>query len=655
MILHGARVALGPEAADELDIEIRGMRIHAMRKPVKPSRSADAIDLRGSVILPGLINAHDHLEFSTFPKLGRGPYPNAGAWARDVYRPDESPVKEQLAIPKKLRLILGGLKNVRSGVTTVCHHNPWYSVFERNFPVRVVKQFGWAHSLEFSKDVADRYRQMPPEWPFILHLGEGVDPKSKREIFELDALGALGPNTVLTHAVALEGRGLRLAKDRGAALIWCPSSNLFLLGRTLDAKTLSSGIPIALGSDSPLTAKGSLLDELRVARQRFGAASRGALPHGDRRCGAHPSIAARPGSAGCGRSGRPDCPARRRPHACRNPFTRPPRHSRRRGRQAEIGPMNRLPILILYPHSRCNCRCVMCDIWKTSDAREIGAADLERHAADFVELGVRWVIFSGGEPLMHSDLFRLCAILRPLGIRLTMLSTGLLLERHARQIVENLDEVIVSLDGPAAVHNRIRRIAGAFESMAGGIGELRRIRPDFPIAARCTVQRMNHRSLCETASAARELALDSISFLAADMTSTAFNRPDVWSPDRQAEVALNRHEIQVLEREIEALIASYSGFILESPEKLGRIVHHFRAHLGLALSIAPRCNAPWVSAVLESDGTVRPCFFHEPIGNASEQTLRDVLNGPRAVAFRQSLRIAENPVCRRCVCSLYLG
>ncbi len=39
-----------------------------------------------------------------------------------------------------------------------------------------------------------------------------------------------------------------------------------------------------------------------------------------------------------------------------------------------------LPILILYPHSRCNCRCVMCDIWKTNDTAEISFEELQRHA-----------------------------------------------------------------------------------------------------------------------------------------------------------------------------------------------------------------------------------------------------------------------------------
>ena len=207
--------------------------------------------------------------------------------------------------------------------------------------------------------------------------------------------------------------------------------------------------------------------------------------------------------------------------------------------------ITQLPILILYPHSRCNCRCVMCDIWKTSESREISPADLERHAADIASLGVRWVIFSGGEPLMHSDLFRLCAVLRPLGVRLTILSTGLLLARHARNIVEHLDEVIVSLDGPPDVHNRIRRVAGAFESLSEGIRELRQLRPDFPIAGRCTVQRQNCTSLNATVDTARELGLNSISFLAADMTSTAFNREQVWSTDRQAEVGLTSMKLRL--------------------------------------------------------------------------------------------------------------
>jgi MoaA/NifB/PqqE/SkfB family radical SAM enzyme len=309
--------------------------------------------------------------------------------------------------------------------------------------------------------------------------------------------------------------------------------------------------------------------------------------------------------------------------------------------------LTRLPILVLEPHARCNCRCVMCDIWKRTDARELTSAELERHMADIENLAVEWVVFSGGEPLMHSDLFRLAAMLRIRCIRITILSTGLLLERDASRIVEGADEVIVSLDGPPAIHDAIRRVPAAFEQLAAGVRAVHRLAPEFPISARCTVQSRNAAHLRATMRAARELGLRSISFLAADLSANAFDRT------KESTVA---PELDELEPEMEALIAASpsDGFVLESPAKLRRIVDHFRAHHGLQAHRAPRCNAPWVSAVVETNGDVRPCFFHAPVGNLAGRTLAAVVNGPRAIAFRETLSVEENPICRRCVCSLYL-
>jgi cytosine/adenosine deaminase-related metal-dependent hydrolase len=58
-----------------------------------------------------------------------------------------------------------------------------------------------------------------------------------------------------------------LLEQRGAALAFCPSSNHFLFGRSLSLEQLSRISRLALGSDSPLTAAGDLLDEIRFARQ----------------------------------------------------------------------------------------------------------------------------------------------------------------------------------------------------------------------------------------------------------------------------------------------------------------------------------------------------------------------------------------------------
>jgi len=313
--------------------------------------------------------------------------------------------------------------------------------------------------------------------------------------------------------------------------------------------------------------------------------------------------------------------------------------------------IRKLPVLILNPHNRCNCRCVMCDIWKRDATEELSRETFNRQLASMERLGVEWVVFSGGEALMHSDLFGLCAELRKRNIRVTILSSGLLTKRFAAQIVEYADDLIVSLDGPAPVHDGIRRVANAFAMLAGGVESLRALRPDFPVAARCTVQRDNCAQLTATVEAARDIGLNSVSFLAADIHSDAFNR----SPSQGDGIALRAWELPVLEAQIETLIASgdCGGFVLESPTKLRRIVRHFRAYLGLEQPESPICNAPWTSGVVEADGTVRPCFFHPSVGRLGEAgDLEQIINGPEAAAFRAGLDVAANPTCRQCVCSL---
>jgi radical SAM protein with 4Fe4S-binding SPASM domain len=299
----------------------------------------------------------------------------------------------------------------------------------------------------------------------------------------------------------------------------------------------------------------------------------------------------------------------------------------------------------------------MCEIWKNKDGQIFGVSDLKAQLDSIGRLGVRWIVFSGGEPLMNPELPQLCKMVSEQGIRLTLLSTGLLLKKYAAMVAECFDEVIVSLDGPPAVHDAIRRVDGAFALLQAGVRALREVRPDILITARTTVQKANHACLWETAQSAKALSLDGISFLAVDVTSVAFNRTLAWPVSRQTEISLTTCELAVLESEIAELIRGAedkfgTGFVSESPAKLRRIARHFRVQLGLERPESPLCNAPWVSAVIEADGSVRPCFFHPPMGNLRGTTLEAIVNGSTAYNFRRNLDIPNNVTCRNCVCSL---
>ena len=331
----------------------------------------------------------------------------------------------------------------------------------------------------------------------------------------------------------------------------------------------------------------------------------------------------------------------------------------RRARSRVTHRLESLPILALSVHSACNCRCVMCDIWKANaDKREMSSEDLDKHAGAIRALNVQRVMLTGGEPLLHGNLWALCDRLQALGVRITLVTTGLLIDRHAAAIARSVDTVVISLDGDREAHDAIRRVRGAFDRLTAGVAALRALKPVPRLIARSVVQRGNCGSLHRTIAAAHRAGFDEISFLAADLSSSAFNRPEPWSAERMAEVTVGADDLPSLVASIEQAVAVApelvnGGFVVGGRVSLDRVHRYYAAVAGRAEFPIVQCNAPWVSAVLEPDGSVRPCFFHPAYGSASGG-LEEALNSPTAIAFRQSLGVERDETCRRCVCSLNL-
>jgi cytosine/adenosine deaminase-related metal-dependent hydrolase len=274
-VIRGARYATGPGTTSRASIQITNDRVTRIAEPSpalpeSAPESAD-INLDGFLILPGFVNAHDHLQFALFPRMGNPPYRNYIDWGEDIHRNFPEVIAKHHAVSKADRLWWGGIRNLLCGVTTVGHHNAlWPELRREDFPVRVVQDYGWAHSLALGGDIRQARAATPVGRPFIVHACEGVDEQSREELWALERLGVLDSSTVLVHGLNIDRDGVALIRSRRASLIVCPSSNEFLFGTAPDLSLLDKIGKIALGSDSPLTANGDLLDEIRFAMRFCG-------------------------------------------------------------------------------------------------------------------------------------------------------------------------------------------------------------------------------------------------------------------------------------------------------------------------------------------------------------------------------------------------
>ncbi len=248
------------------DLRIGRGRVLETGHGLAPHRRERVIDGTGYLALPGLINAHDHLDFNLFPRLGDPPYPNFYAWGRAIYHPEKTPIRDILRVPLADRLAWSAYKQLISGVTTVVHHNPYHRrILGRRFPVKVLKRYAWSHSLGHSDDVAGAFARSRGR-PYVIHAAEGVDAASSDEIEQLDRLGVLGPNTVLVHGIALTSAQIHKLAERKASVVWCPSSNVHLYGQTAPIDALMPAVDVALGTDATLSGAPTLWDELHAAQ-----------------------------------------------------------------------------------------------------------------------------------------------------------------------------------------------------------------------------------------------------------------------------------------------------------------------------------------------------------------------------------------------------
>ena len=318
---------------------------------------------------------------------------------------------------------------------------------------------------------------------------------------------------------------------------------------------------------------------------------------------------------------------------------------------ANLGRGRRPFKLTLILNWACNCRCSMCGIWKKSDAASLDAAEVDR----FFERNGHWswINLSGGEILMNRDAEGIIASVVRRNRRLWLLdfpTTGHRPERLVGLVRTALEggprrvAVTVSLDGPAAVHESIRRAPGLFSRAMESMRGLRGLQdPRLVLRFGMTLSAANVGMVDETIeAAAREipgLGPDDFHLNLAQTSEHYYGSAD------DASIAAGGHHAAALEA-----IRRHRGRVVGGG-LVDRLEDAFQAGLEtfLATGESPlTCSALRSSLYVDPEWNVHPCItWNRPLGNLRSRDfdLDALLSSVLAAETREGIRSRSCPDC----------
>lgn len=306
----------------------------------------------------------------------------------------------------------------------------------------------------------------------------------------------------------------------------------------------------------------------------------------------------------------------------------------------------RLRHVSMHVSTRCDQACAHCGIWKGNRRASSDLTLGERGALlqEARSLGAESVLFTGGEPFLNPNLKDLCETARGIGLRVQVATNGLAMGRERSWLGRAIDEIYVSIEGPEALHELVRG-ERSFARLRDSVSLLRAeaLRPT--LLARHVLTARSIRGLSDTLVAAVELGVDRLSLLPLDVASEAFGGPT----HSRAQLLPSAEDVAFLRSEVERMMkAGWPSILMEDAPALRHMCDR------VAQISAPRCNAPEWSLVIESDGTVRPCFFQPVFSESDGRTGLDALR--RSNHAREVLRSLgkANKTCARCVCPKWI-
>lgn len=331
--------------------------------------------------------------------------------------------------------------------------------------------------------------------------------------------------------------------------------------------------------------------------------------------------------------------------------------------------------ITLFLTHRCNLQCQMCGQWgeagvtKKKSAQHIQADLSLNELMSIINDVSRFkpsITLFGGEPLLYTDCLNLIQYIKQKGMHCLIITNGSLLENLAEGIVESgLDELNVSLDGGAQLHNHIRAMPGLFDRIIRGLKQINYLKKGKNkkrplLNLQCTINRQNYQHLEQMIDVANETEADSLTFHnLVFLTQGILDRQKEYdkllscdSFDWEGFVFEPGIEPKVLYKKIKEILVGKYPFSIDFYPNFSykALLEYYRSPSYMPSEYPCRCLSPWIAAYILPDGQVRPCLnCSYSFGNIKNNKLNQIWNGKEALLFRKLLKEKRIfPVCVRC-------
>lgn len=286
---------------------------------------------------------------------------------------------------------------------------------------------------------------------------------------------------------------------------------------------------------------------------------------------------------------------------------------------------------------RCNSRCLTCSR-RDAAPDELTTGEGTALLREAASMGVLSVSFSGGEPLLRSDLPELVGEAARLRLHTSMSTNGLLLrgETAHNALDAGLSTIYLSLDGMEATHDRIRGVPGGFRKVTDAARWLILSHPRPRVFYNATISRANLRELPAIAARAIADGVDGLTVQPAQIAPEVGLLPD---PD----LVLTADDADELGRVLASVVRQYPRLIPLPSRYLSDMAAFVRRP---ALSQAIPCAAGILHAVVGSRGEVFPCPVQfSSMGTLRGSSLREVWWSTEATSLRRRIARGDHPPC----------